>query len=58
MGIPVLRQGDSIFISNKDKAELLNNHFESVFTRDNGLLPTTTSTNRSNFSNIGDIKFD
>ena len=58
MGIPTLRQGDSIFISDKDKAELLNNHFESVFTRDNGLLPTTISTNRGNFSNIGDIKFD
>jgi len=44
MGIPTLRQGDSIFISDKDKADLLNKHFESVFTRDNGSLPTSTST--------------
>ena len=30
-------------ISDKDKADLLNKHFESVFTRDNGSLPTSTS---------------
>ena len=38
MGIPILRQGDSIFISDKDKADLLNKHFESVFTRDNSFF--------------------
>ena len=60
MGIPTLRQGDSIFISAKDKADLLNKHFESVFTRDNGSLPTSTSTSTycANFLNIGDILFD
>ena len=60
MGIPTLRQGDSIFISDKDKANLLNKHFESVFTRDNGSLPTCTSTSTycANFLNIGDILFD
>ena len=33
MGISTLRQGDSVFISDKDKANLLNKQFESVFTR-------------------------
>lgn len=36
----MLRQGDSIFISDKDKAEVLNDYFQSVFTKDDGLLPT------------------
>ena len=44
MGIPTLRQGDSVFISDKDKANLLNKQFESVFTRDNGFRPPLSVT--------------
>ena len=58
MGIPTLRQGDSVFISDKDKANLLNKQFESVFTRDNGFLPSTPSISHNNYSSIGEIKFD
>ncbi|XP_048583255.1 uncharacterized protein LOC125562943 [Nematostella vectensis] len=38
-GIPTLRQGNSMFISDKDKAEALNKYFESVFTMDDGVVP-------------------
>ena len=58
LGIPTLRQGDSVFISDKDKADLLNKHFESVFTKDNGFLPSTTSISHNSYSCIGDIRFD
>ena len=58
MGIPTLRQGDSVFISDKDKANLLNKQFESVFTRDNGFLPSTPSISHNIYSSIGEIKFD
>ena len=43
IGIPTLRHGESIYISDKEKAEALNNYFKSVFTTDNGLFPRSLS---------------
>ena len=39
LGIPSLRKDNNIYISAKDKAEILSQHFQSVFTQDNGSLP-------------------
>jgi len=39
-GIPTLKDHDNNLIADdKDKAKLLNDHYSSVFTRDNGVLP-------------------
>ena len=38
-GIPTLRDDTSMYINAKDKAEILNKHFQSVFTTDDGSLP-------------------
>ena len=39
LGIPSLRKDNNIYISAKDKAETLSQHFQRVFTQDNGSLP-------------------
>ena len=39
LGIPSPRKDNNIYISAKDKAEILSQHFQSVFTQDNGSLP-------------------
>ena len=38
-GVPTLRSNNATYISAKDKAELLSNHFQSVFTVDDGTVP-------------------
>ena len=55
--IPTLRQGDSIFISEGDKAEALNDYFQSVFTKDNGLLPAFSPSIPAYINNMRDIVF-
>ena len=37
--IPTLRRGGELYITNKDKAEVLNNQFKSVFIEDDGIAP-------------------
>ena len=54
-GIPILRQGDSIFTSDKDKADALNDYFQSVFTKDNGLLPAFSPTTPAYINNMRHI---
>ena len=39
MGVPTLQSNNNLHVSNKDKAQVLNNHFESVFVVDDGILP-------------------
>ena len=39
LGTPSLRKDNNIYISAEDKAEILSQHFQSVFTQDNGSLP-------------------
>ena len=58
IGIPTLRHGEPIYISDKEKAEALNDYFQSIFTKDNGLLTTCTSDNMSDivFSHNGVLK--
>ena len=56
-GIPILRQGHSIFISDKDNAEALRDYFQSVFTKDNGLLPAFSPSTLAYINNIRDIVF-
>ena len=56
-GIPILRQGDSIFISDKDKADALNDYFQSVFTKDNGLLPAFSPTTPAYINSMRHIVF-
>ena len=56
-GIPILRQGDSIFISEGDKAEALNDYFQSVFTKDNGLLPAFSPSIPAYINNMRDMVF-
>ena len=56
-GIPVLRKGDSIFTSDKDKAEALNDYFQSVFTKDNDLLPAFSPTTPAYINNMRHIVF-
>ena len=56
-GIPILRQGDSIFTSDKDKADALNDYFQSVFTKDNGLLPAFSPTTPAYIKNVRHIVF-
>ena len=56
-GIPILRQGDSIFTSDKDKADVLNDYFQSVFTKDNGLLPAFSPTTPAYIKNVRHIVF-
>ena len=56
-GIPILRQGDSIFTSDKDKADALNDYFQSVFTKDNGLLPAFSPTTPAYINNMRHIVF-
>ena len=55
--IPMLRQGHSIFISDKDNVETLNDYFQSVFTKDNGLLPAFSSSTPAYITNMRDIVF-
>ena len=56
-GIPILRQGRSIFISDKDNAEALRDYFQSVFTKDNGLLPAFSPSTLAYINNMRDIVF-
>ena len=56
-GIPILRQGHSIFISDKDNAEALKDYFQSVFTKDNGLLPAISPSTLAYINNMRDIVF-
>ena len=56
-GIPILRQGRSIFISDKDNAEVLRDYFQSVFTKDNGLLPAFSPSTLAYINNMRDIVF-
>ena len=53
----MLRQGDSIFISDKDKTEALNDYLQSVFTKDKGLLPAFSPSIPSYIINIRDMVF-
>ena len=39
LGNPPLHKDNNIYISAKDKAEMLSHHFQCVFTQDNGSLP-------------------
>ena len=56
-GIPILRQGRSIFISDKDNAEALRDYFQSVLTKDNGLLPAFSPSTLAYINNMRDIVF-
>ena len=56
-GIPILRQWHSIFISDKDNAEALKDYFQSVFTKDNGLLPAFSPSTLAYINNMRDIVF-
>ena len=56
-GIPILRQGDSVFISDKDNAQALNDYFQSVFTKDNGLLPAFSPSTPAYINNVRDTVF-
>ena len=38
-GVPTLRSNNATYISAKDKAELQSNHFQSVYTVDDGTVP-------------------
>lgn len=53
-GIPTLCVNDSIFVNDVDKAKVLNQQFQSVFTEDNGQVPILTP---SSTSLINDIIF-
>ena len=53
--IPTLRSVDSLRISDKNKANALNNYFQLVFTTDDGNLPPVSS---SLPTSIGNIVFD
>ena len=55
--IPMLRQGDSIFTSDKDKAEALNYYFQGVFIKDNDLLPALSLTTPAYINNMRHIVF-
>ena len=57
IGVPTLRQGESLFISEKDKADSLNKYFESVFTKDDGVLPDSSPTVPAHLKPMGDIVF-
>ena len=53
----MLRQGHSIFISDKDNAEALNGYFQSVSAKDNGLLPAFSPSTPTYMNNMGYIVF-
>jgi len=53
----MLRQNDSIFTSDKDKAEALNDYFQSVFTKDKGLLPAFSPSIPAYINNMRDMVF-
>ena len=57
LSIPMLRQGDSIFISDKDKTEALNDYFQSVFTKDSGQLPAFSPSIPAYINNMRDLMF-
>ena len=57
IGVPTLRQGESPYISEKDKADALNKYFESVFTKDDGVLPDSSPTVPAHLKPMGDILF-
>lgn len=54
MGVPVLRTADAMHISDRDKAEILNKQFQSVFSIDDGSLPDLGP---PKYPSIGDIAF-
>ncbi|KXJ08786.1 hypothetical protein AC249_AIPGENE26629 [Exaiptasia diaphana] len=56
IGIPTLYSGDSVYISDSDKAEVLNTFFQSIFTQDNDILPTSNPC-VSNIEDISEIEF-
>ena len=37
--VPTLQSSNNLYVSSKDKAQALNNHFKSVFVDDDGILP-------------------
>ena len=37
--VPTLQSNNNLYVSSKDKEQALNNHFESVFVDDDGILP-------------------
>ena len=55
-GIPILRDDTSIYINAKDKAKILNKHFQSVFTTDDD-SPPDLGPSQHMYSNIEDMFF-
>ena len=53
--VPTLQSNNNLYVSSKDKAQALNNHFESVFVDDDGILPEI---GLSNYPPIPDLSFD
>ena len=52
--VPTLQSGNNLYISSMDKAQVLNKHFESVFVRDDGILP---GIGISNYPTIPNLSF-
>ena len=55
MGVPTLQSNNNLHVSNKDKPQVLNNHFEFVFVLDDGILPEL---GLSNYPPIPNLSFD